>query len=411
MALDSVIRHDRRRRDDGRGRHRRRLRQQQQQGAADTSGGGSGLSGEIAGAGSSAQEAAQEAWTRRQSRTQTDATVSLRPGWLGRRSRAVHRRRHRLRRHRLGVRRRGADRAQKRCGGAWTTWSRSRSTSRRSRSSTTCRASTSCSSRRRRWRRSSSRRSRPGTTRRSPPTTRARRCPARRSRRSHRSDESGTTENFTDYLAAWRRRSGPTSRDDTWPVKGGESAQGTSGVVDAVKAGEGTIGYADESQAGDLGIANDQGRRQVRRAAAPRARPRSSTSRQGGTDPAQVRLHLRPEARHDEPRASTRSCSCPTRWPARTYDDANTAALVKGYLNYIISPEGQEAAARPAPARRRSAQPPAKIQPAVDAIGSLIERIAQRSGARGDGRGGRSRAVRGAPGAHGDPARRARNGA
>ena len=39
-------------------------------------------------------------------------------------------------------------------------------------------------------------------------------------------------------------------------VKGGEAAQGTSGVVEAVKAGDGTIGYADESQAGDLGIAS-----------------------------------------------------------------------------------------------------------------------------------------------------------
>ena len=40
-----------------------------------------------------------------------------------------------------------------------------------------------------------------------------------------------------------------------WPVKGGEAAEGTSGVVEAVAAGDGTIGYADESQAGELGIA------------------------------------------------------------------------------------------------------------------------------------------------------------
>ena len=42
--------------------------------------------------------------------------------------------------------------------------------------------------------------------------------------------------------------------DDTWPVKGGEAAEGTSGVVEAVGAGDGTIGYADASQAADLGI-------------------------------------------------------------------------------------------------------------------------------------------------------------
>ena len=50
-----------------------------------------------------------------------------------------------------------------------------------------------------------------------------------------------------------RRTPGPTRPDDDWPVKGGEAAQGTSGVVDAIKNGKGTIGYADESQAGDLG--------------------------------------------------------------------------------------------------------------------------------------------------------------
>ena len=38
-------------------------------------------------------------------------------------------------------------------------------------------------------------------------------------------------------------------------MKGGEAANGTSGVVEAVTAGEGSIGYADASQAGELGIA------------------------------------------------------------------------------------------------------------------------------------------------------------
>ena len=49
--------------------------------------------------------------------------------------------------------------------------------------------------------------------------------------------------------------SGPAKAAGTWPVKGGEAAQGTSGVIGAVQGGKGTIGYADESQAGDLGIA------------------------------------------------------------------------------------------------------------------------------------------------------------
>src|SRR5690606_31831471 len=40
---------------------------------------------------------------------------------------------------------------------------------------------------------------------------------------------------------------------EEWPIQAGESAQGTSGVVQAVEGGVGTIGYADASRAGSLG--------------------------------------------------------------------------------------------------------------------------------------------------------------
>ncbi|MDG1266545.1 MAG: phosphate ABC transporter substrate-binding protein PstS, partial [Ilumatobacter sp.] len=71
----------------------------------------------------------------------------------------------------------------------------------------------------------------------------------------HRSDESGTTENFTDYLsqaapAAWTFGAIELWDDDG--PGGGEGGQGTSGVVSAVGAGEGSIGYADASQIGGL---------------------------------------------------------------------------------------------------------------------------------------------------------------
>jgi phosphate transport system substrate-binding protein len=69
----------------------------------------------------------------------------------------------------------------------------------------------------------------------------------------HRSDDSGTTENFTDYLAQAAPEVWTYEADGVWPFEGGEAAQGTSGVVDAVTNGTGTIGYADASRAGDLG--------------------------------------------------------------------------------------------------------------------------------------------------------------
>ena len=69
----------------------------------------------------------------------------------------------------------------------------------------------------------------------------------------HRSDDSGTTENFTDYLQAAAPDGWEWEADGVWPFEGGEAAQGNSGVVDAVANGVGTIGYADASRAGDLG--------------------------------------------------------------------------------------------------------------------------------------------------------------
>jgi len=69
----------------------------------------------------------------------------------------------------------------------------------------------------------------------------------------HRSDDSGTTKNFTDYLSKAGNGAWSYEADGVWPIDGGESAQGTSGVVQAVQAGEGTIAYADASKAGDLG--------------------------------------------------------------------------------------------------------------------------------------------------------------
>ncbi|MET0147164.1 MAG: phosphate ABC transporter substrate-binding protein PstS [Ilumatobacteraceae bacterium] len=69
----------------------------------------------------------------------------------------------------------------------------------------------------------------------------------------HRSDESGTTQNFTQYLAAVAPDVWTYEPDQEWPLENGEGAQGTSGVVAAIQAGEGSVGYADASQVSGLG--------------------------------------------------------------------------------------------------------------------------------------------------------------
>ena len=62
----------------------------------------------------------------------------------------------------------------------------------------------------------------------------------------HRSDSSGTTFNFTDYLShtspAWKSQVG-TGTAVNWPT--GEGEKGSSGVSGAVRTTTGAIGYAD----------------------------------------------------------------------------------------------------------------------------------------------------------------------
>ncbi|MFJ6988510.1 MULTISPECIES: phosphate ABC transporter substrate-binding protein PstS [unclassified Streptomyces] len=67
----------------------------------------------------------------------------------------------------------------------------------------------------------------------------------------HRSDESGTTDNFTKYLIAaapsdWKYEGGKA-----WQAKGGQSAAGSSGVAQGVKQTNGAIGYMELSYAKD----------------------------------------------------------------------------------------------------------------------------------------------------------------
>ena len=182
----------------------------------------------------------------------------------------------------------------------------------------------------------------------------------------NRSDDSGTTANFTDYLADTAGGAWPYPSDDTWPVKGGESAQGTSGVIDAVKNGEGTIGYADESQAGDpVSRASRSATRTSRRA--PRGRPPRSirprrTRRRGSTSSPTTSTGPR---NPDYPLLLLSYEMACTR-----YDDAAKGDIVKALLNYIVSPEGQDAAASNAGSAPISDQIRSQIQPAVDAIGS-----------------------------------------
>jgi phosphate transport system substrate-binding protein len=185
----------------------------------------------------------------------------------------------------------------------------------------------------------------------------------------NRSDESGTTENFTDYLSEVAPSVWDHEVSGEWPVKGGEAANGTSGVVEAVSAGEGTIGYADASQAGELGIAKikvGQDYSEPSPEAAAKVLEESPESKELEGNNKYVYafdLERKTDSTGTYPIILVSSIIACTQ-----YGSADEAALVKGYLEYVISPEGQEIAAENAGSAPLSSALTKKITPAVAAI-------------------------------------------
>ena len=162
----------------------------------------------------------------------------------------------------------------------------------------------------------------------------------------HRSDDSGTTQNFTDYLSQAGEGAWSYDPDGVWPIKGGEAAEGTSGVVAAVKGGDGTIGYADESQAQGLGIVSVKVGEEFTAPSAEGAAKALAVSQPAPTATDTMLTF-------DIDRTTTESGAYPVLLASyliacQHYDDADEAALVEGFASYIVSDEGQQAAAQQA---------------------------------------------------------------
>ncbi|MEP9363440.1 phosphate ABC transporter substrate-binding protein PstS [Nocardioides sp. CN2-186] len=182
----------------------------------------------------------------------------------------------------------------------------------------------------------------------------------------HRSDDSGTTANFTDYLSKAAGGAWSYPADDTWPIQGGEAAEGTSGVIASVKGGDGTIGYADESQAGGLGIASIQVGSEFTAPSAEGAAKVVAVSKPADTA-TDTMLAI------DVDRTTTESGAYPIvlvsyLLACQHYDDANEAALVKGFLSYIVSDAGQQAASQQAGSAPLDSETAAKAGDVVGAI-------------------------------------------
>jgi len=182
----------------------------------------------------------------------------------------------------------------------------------------------------------------------------------------HRGDKSGTTQNFTDYLSGAAKADWPSPVADTWPIQGGEAAQGTSGVIGAVKGGQGTIGYADESQAKGLSVAKVKvGDAFVAPSADGAAKVLEASQRvsEGGDKAFAYKLD----------RATTAPGAYPVTLVSYAiacakYTDPAKANLVKSYLGYVVSADGQAAAASAAGSAPLPASLVSQITPAIQSI-------------------------------------------
>ncbi len=183
----------------------------------------------------------------------------------------------------------------------------------------------------------------------------------------HRSDKSGTTGNFTEYLEAAAPSNWTAGSVEEWPTElGGEAAQGTSGVVEAVTNGVGMIGYADASRAGDLGtVAVKVGDEFV---------PYSPEAAAAIVDASEIESG---RTAHDIAIKLDRTSSAVGVYPivlvsyligCEQYTDPANAELVKSYFSYIVSEEGQNVAAEAAGSAPISADLRSKIEPAIAVI-------------------------------------------
>ncbi|GHF19855.1 phosphate ABC transporter substrate-binding protein PstS [Pseudolysinimonas yzui] len=182
----------------------------------------------------------------------------------------------------------------------------------------------------------------------------------------HRSDDSGTTENFTDYLAQAAPEVWTYEADGVWPISSGEAAQGTSGVVDAVTNGTGTIGYADASRAGGLGtVAVLIGEDYVPYSAEAAAAVVDASPFVEGRPEFDLSLELdrTPDSEAYPIVLVAYLVGC------ETYLDAAQAELVKAYFTYMASPEGQAAASEGAGSAPISDALFERVTAAIEVIG------------------------------------------
>lgn len=182
----------------------------------------------------------------------------------------------------------------------------------------------------------------------------------------HRSDNSGTTFNFTDYLHSAAPSDWPQAASQPFPYQVGDAAKGTSGVAADIKSNANTIGYLDESATAGLSIAQLKvGKNYVK------------ISAQGAADVVANSPLATGRPANDLAIAINRNDTSSGAWPlvlvsylivCQNYKTSATADLVKGYINYVVSSDAQKAAQAQAGSAPLASSLAAKVVKSVETI-------------------------------------------
>jgi phosphate transport system substrate-binding protein len=188
-----------------------------------------------------------------------------------------------------------------------------------------------------------------------------------------RSDKSGTTNSFQEYFSQAAPQQWASQPQETWPNNIGQGAKGTAGVVSALSQAQGTIGYADAAQSGDLGtvavnmLASDGSRQGI----APNAEKASNLvadaltklSDSAATDDMTLELDHAKDSTLVYPITQiSYSIVCPT------YADPTTSQFIGSWLEFQSSEQGQKLAA----SNSGSAPLPREVRTRITAISKQL---------------------------------------
>lgn len=160
----------------------------------------------------------------------------------------------------------------------------------------------------------------------------------------HRSDDSGTTENFTEYLAAASNGAWGQDASGSWPSSyAAESNKGTSGVVKTTTDTEGAITYADASAVGSLGVVDVKvGEDYVKLSPDAAAKTVELSERVSGLNEFDMSLNIN---RTPDDASAYPLVLVSYHIVCSAYDSQAKVDLVKAYESYVVSEAGQQAAA------------------------------------------------------------------